>query len=149
VNYGGDSHLVQLSAFRRQSLQQSRGLAAVALQPLDDLRQALDVGPEHRTAAIGGPAVAVEPDEVDVGGPRGDPFLQNLRALVDQRIEAALQYFGVAYPTLRRALPGREVADDLLDDGGVDGLSILVVVIIARPRLLPPPAVLAQDLADG
>src|SRR6218665_3725716 len=45
----------------------------------------------HGPAAVHGPAVAVDPHHVDVGGTHGHALLQDLGALVDHGIDAALQ----------------------------------------------------------
>src|SRR6218665_2937552 len=45
----------------------------------------------HGAAAVHGPAVAVDPHHVDVGGTHGHALLQDLGALVDHGIDAALQ----------------------------------------------------------
>src|SRR5580704_3807712 len=89
-------------ALRRQLLQQRRGLEIVAelglkfLEPGEHRLQSDRVGVEHRAAAIDRPAVAVDPDDVDVGGALGFTLFEDFRALVDHRIEAALEDFSVA-----------------------------------------------------
>src|SRR3569832_802103 len=60
------------------------------VHPLGDHGRPNQVRPEHRPAAIDRPAVAVDPDDIDVRGAKRDAFLQDLRPLVDHRIEAAL-----------------------------------------------------------
>ena len=50
----------------------------LALQPRDDLVVSFGVGPEHRAAAIDRPAIAIDPDHIDVGRALGDAFLQDL-----------------------------------------------------------------------
>src|SRR5207302_8027485 len=50
----------------------------------------------HRPAAIGREAVAGEVDHVDVGGAQRDAFLEDVRALVGERVHAALDDFLIA-----------------------------------------------------
>src|SRR5438132_11082901 len=57
----------------------------------DNPRQAGGIGPEHRSAGGGGPAIAVEPDDINVGGALRDPLFQDSRAFVDHGIEQPLQ----------------------------------------------------------
>src|SRR5690606_5199910 len=68
-------------------------LGRVLLEFVHDGSQADRIGVVHRTAPIGGPAVAIDPHDVDVGCANGNAFFQNLRALVDHRIDATLQNF--------------------------------------------------------
>src|SRR5215212_11315025 len=102
---------------------------------------------EHRTAAIDRPAIAVDPDDIDVGGANGDALLQDLRALVDHGIDAALQDLLVRDRPPLDSLPGREVEDDLLHELGGLGIAVLVVIVEAGTRLLAATILLAEDLA--
>ena len=103
----------------------------------------------HRAAAVDRPAVAVDPDDVDVGRPDRDALLQNLRALVDHRVEAALEDLVAADLALVDALGGAEVGDDLLDlRVGRRGAGFRVVDVVAAAVLLAAPAGFAEDLAD-
>src|SRR6266496_538421 len=88
---------VESLAFLCQADKQRRWLplrALVALlEPLDCVQhfvQAYGVGIEHRSAAIRRKAIAGEIDHVDVGGAQRDAFLQNVRAFVGKRVDAAL-----------------------------------------------------------
>lgn len=74
--------------FRRPD--QSALIDVHAVDQRGDLRQAETVRPVHGAAAMGGEAVAVNPDHVDVAGARGDALFKKKRAFVDQRAEAAL-----------------------------------------------------------
>ena len=74
-------------------------LAVLALEVADarvDLVQAHRVGVEHRPAAPGRKAVAVDVDQVDVGRALGNAFLEDLRAFVHQRVDRALDDLLVA-----------------------------------------------------
>src|SRR3982751_5859351 len=62
----------------------------LALQAGDDLVEALGIRPEHRAAAIDRPAVAVDPDDVDVGGALRHLFVEDFRALVDHGVKRPL-----------------------------------------------------------
>ena len=58
--------------------------------PVEQRRQTDGVGIEHRAAAIAREAIARRPDHIDVGRAQRDALLQNAEALVEQRIQAAL-----------------------------------------------------------
>src|SRR5215813_8268031 len=57
-----------------------------------DVRQADAVGVVHRSARPYRPAVAIDPDHVDVARAHGDAFIENARALVDHREDQPLEY---------------------------------------------------------
>ncbi len=114
------------------------------------LVQADAVGVVHRPAAEGREAVAVEVDDVDVAGALGNAFLENLRALVDQREDAALDDvllvqrlpLDALFP--RRGFQhGREVG--ILLRGAVAGF----VAVVAGTGLLPEHAGGAELVRDG
>src|SRR5215510_12451312 len=70
------------------------GIPALVLefeQPVAQCPEPDRIGPEHGTASIDGPAVAVDPDHVDVAGADSDLLIEDLGALVDHRIEEPLQ----------------------------------------------------------
>src|SRR4051794_19770530 len=50
--------------------------------------EAYGIGIEHGTAAPCGETVAVEVDDIDIHGAKGNTFFDNARAFVDQSIEA-------------------------------------------------------------
>ena len=84
-------------ALGHQPLDKGRGLPDIAvaclveaLDCLQYLGQPRLVGPEHRPAAIDREAVAIDIGHIDVGGAQRDAFLENLRPLVDQRQNAAI-----------------------------------------------------------
>src|SRR6266850_4146424 len=72
------------------------GLLGVIRKTVGDVLQPDLVGIEHRAAAIDRPAVAIEPDHVDVARTRRDALFEDARALVDHRVHHALQNFVVA-----------------------------------------------------
>src|ERR1700730_5457076 len=82
-----------------ETLQQWRGLPPIAEAPLKfadalvDLFQADGVGVPHRSTGIRGKAVAIEIDDVDVHGAKRDAFFEEARALVNQRVDAAIDDF--------------------------------------------------------
>src|ERR671920_319632 len=108
-------------------------LEALALEALDDLSEPLGVGPEHRAAAPDRPAVAVDPDDVDVGGALGHAFLEDLRPLVDHRVEGALDDLLIADLAGLAARLGPEVVDDLRLPRGRGGAALLVIIVEAPP----------------
>src|SRR5579883_1678259 len=88
--------IVEALPLARQARQQRRWAPMIAegVAELLDLPmhcvEADQVGCEHRSAAIGGEAVAIHINHVNVARPGGDPLFENIRAFVDQRIETAL-----------------------------------------------------------
>src|SRR5215213_4166801 len=90
------------------------GARGELLQPLDDPPGADLVGVEHRAAAPGRPAVAVEPDHVDVAGPGSDALVENARALVDHRVDQALDDLLPRDQPARHAEARRDAGDEPL-----------------------------------
>src|SRR3546814_1983447 len=95
----GDADLTQApleSALRRRLfLQQRRDLEAVLFQRRRDLVSAFQPRPEHRTAAIDRPAIAIYPHDIDVARALCLAFGEDQRAFVDHRIEGALDDLGL------------------------------------------------------
>src|SRR6218665_312461 len=87
-------------------------------------------------AAVHGPAVAVDPHHVDVGGTHGHALLQDLGALVDHGIDAALQDLVVRHLAGGDALLAGEVADHALHQLGRLRRALPVVVVEAGAGLL-------------
>src|SRR3546814_4264133 len=102
----GDADLTQApleSALRRRLfLQQRRDLEAVLFQRRRDLVSAFQPRPEHRTAAIDRPAIAIYPHDIDVARALCLAFGEDQRAFVDHRIEGALDDLGLADLALDR-----------------------------------------------
>src|SRR6202034_2972085 len=121
-------------------------LAPKFLQLRQHRLQSDGVGVEHRAAAIDWPAVAVDPDDVDVGRALCFALFENLRPFVDHRIDAALEDFGVADLALLDSLRFGEVADDPLDMRGGVGRARCVVIVEPGARLLAAPALLAKNI---
>src|SRR5205814_5050361 len=120
----------------------------LAPQTLDDLAQPFGVGPEHRTAAIDRPAVAVDPHDIDVRRALGDALLEDFRALVDHRVERALDDLLIADLAPLDALLLREILDDLLDHRRRARPPFVVIIVEARALLLAPTVDRAQRVAD-
>src|SRR5579864_5439412 len=86
-------------AIFRQALQQWRGLPILAVDSLKiadsivNFLQADGVGIKHRPAAMRRESISVEINNVDVDGAEGEAFLQNPRAFIDERVDAALDDF--------------------------------------------------------
>src|SRR5690349_20866656 len=68
----------------------------LTLQTLDNLVEADRVRPSHRAAAIDRPAIAVDPDHIDVGRALRHAFFEDLRALVHHSVECAVDDLLVA-----------------------------------------------------
>src|ERR1051326_9375291 len=84
-------------ALGREARQQRRrlerlvaGALRIGGEPVADPGEPDLVGVGHRAAAPHRPAVAVDPDHVDVARPTGDALLEDARALVDHRVDHAL-----------------------------------------------------------
>src|SRR5438552_3492514 len=121
----------------------------MGLKTGDDLRQANRISPEHRSAGGGGPAIAVEPDDVDVGGALCDALLKDPRALVDHRMKQPLQYLlilDLARP-IAPALGERD--DDRFDFRGRSSNPLCVVVVVPLRRFLATPIALAEQIANA
>src|SRR5262245_37558214 len=101
-------------------VQERGGLPVVATELLPVREHAVaeclepdrEVGPEHRAAAVDRPAVAVDPDHVNVTGPYGDLLLEDLSAFVHHRVEQALQDLLVRDQAACDTELGRDIDDD-------------------------------------
>src|SRR5215218_5837153 len=62
----------------------------LAPEAVDDGGKPFGISPEHRPAAIDRPAVAEDPDDIDVGSSLRHAFLEDFRALVDHGVERPL-----------------------------------------------------------
>src|SRR5215469_4665257 len=109
-------------AFGGEALEQRRGLErrivgllGIIRETIGDMLEANAVGPEHRAAAIDRPAIAIEPDHVDVARTGRDALLQDARTLVDHRIHHALQDLVVRDLAALAPEPGQRLVDQLLD----------------------------------
>src|SRR5712692_10351626 len=84
-------------AFGGEPVQEGSRLPDVALRLLPLLHPVADglepdlVRPEHRAAPVDRPAVAVDPDHVDVARADRELLLEDLRSLVHHRVEQALE----------------------------------------------------------
>src|SRR6516164_8771692 len=104
---------------------------------------------EHRTATIHRPAVAVDPDYVDVGCPLRLAFFQDFGALVDHRIDAPRQNLVIGNWAALDALLGGKVENDLFDQRRGLRMPRLVIIVVTSAGLLSAPIHLTQDFADG
>src|SRR5258707_4267493 len=130
---------------------QQRGRSpAESLHPPYHRGQAHRVRVEHGAAAEGRESVAREVDEVHVGRPLGDPLVEDLRALVHQCEDAAVDDLVIRDAAARDASLAA-VGDDHLVDGGIgEGVAATrLVAIPARARLLPQAALLAEAGCEG
>src|SRR5580704_2574630 len=64
---------------------------AIAVQALEQRRQPDRLGMKHRTAAIARESVARAPDNIDIAGTLRDALFEDSEALVDERIQTALE----------------------------------------------------------
>src|SRR2546428_6483 len=103
------------------------------------------VRPEHRAAPVDRPAVAVDPDHVDVARADRELLLEDLRSLVHHRVEQALEDLLVRdRAALDRLLPG-DLEDNLLDVGIGDRRAVAALVaVIAGAGLLAEAPELAE-----
>src|SRR4029434_6169859 len=92
------------------------------------------------------PAVAIDPDHVDVAGPDRDLLFEDLGALVDHRIEQAGQALVLADLAAGDALLARDLDDDLLHVriGNRSAVAFLVAEVASAGLLAE-----AAQLADA
>src|SRR5436190_2290188 len=118
-----------------------------ALHRLDDVEKALLVGIVHRPAAEEREAVAGEVDHVDVARAHRDAFVDDLGALVDERVDQTLDDLLVADLPRRDAEPGTVLLDHVGDDLARDRVALARhVVVPAGTGLLAEAAQLAQQV---
>jgi len=140
-------------AFRHPSLEQRRRLPECGIgargggEPLhaaEHIGQALEVGVKHRPAAVPGEAVPGHIRNIDVGGAERDAFLENARAFVHQRKDAAADDLALVDSARRdadfRAVRGNQRVDGRIGDG--------LVPLRAHRRLLAEAADLAETVGD-
>src|SRR5438876_12416000 len=121
----------------------------MGLKARNNLLQANRISPEHRSAGGGRPAIAVEPDDVDVGGALRDALFKDPRALVDHGIKQPLQdllILNLAWPI---APPLGERGDDRFDFCGRSRDPLCIVVVVPLRRLLAAPVALAEQIANA
>src|SRR6266550_3288303 len=107
------------------------------------------IGIEHRAAAIDRPAIAIEPDHVDIARTRGDALFQYPRALVDHRIHHALEDFLVADDAALAAKPCQGLVDQLLDVRiGQRRARTALIFVVTLAGLLAEASGLAQRVRD-
>src|SRR5579864_831402 len=89
----------KLLAFFRQALQKRTRLPKLAVLLVEFFNAVMDffqtdgVGIPHRPTAIGREAVAVQVNDVDIDCTKGIALLEDARAFVDKRIDAAIDDF--------------------------------------------------------
>src|SRR6185369_4123875 len=143
----GGSAAVETLTRARQMRQQRRGrevlrahLPAVVQQAFVDDFKADLIGMEHRAAAVGREAQALQPDDVDLVRPRYHALLDEACSLIDHGIKAALEDFrigdGAPRDAARGAVPGDEGAHLRVRQRA----ALRVVAVPARPALLPEAA---------
>src|SRR5581483_5924007 len=150
---------VERLAFGREPREQRRRLPEFrvarigrgeALHAADHPVQPDGVRVEHRPAAIQREPVAREIHHVDVRRAQRDAFFEYARALIDQRVDAALDDFLVADLARRHALLLAEVDDQLLDRRIGNRVALAgLVAIPAAAGFLPEAAELAQAIGNA
>src|SRR5712692_11602126 len=142
-------------ALARELLQERRRAPEVAVRAVEALHirehpiEPDRVGVEHRPAAPSREAVAGDVDDVDVGGAQRDALLEQLGALVDQRVDGALDDLVVGDRLARHAEPLRLRQDQLFDLGVRQRrAAALVVAVPAGIGLLPVAAPLADLVGE-
>src|SRR5579883_1161057 len=135
----------------RELLEKWRGAPPEAMRLVEALHIGIDlveadrVGIEHRPAAPGGEAIAGEIDHVDIAGAERDTFFEDLRALIHQRIDRALDDLLIRDGFTRNPEALRFRDDHLLDLGiGQRRAASLLIAIPAGIGLLAETALLAD-----
>src|SRR5689334_2510095 len=85
------------------------------VEPFDDPGRPFETGPEHRATLADGKTVAIGPDDIDVGGTGRDLLLEDLRPLIDQGVERALDDLVRTDRTRHDATLGGLFTDQRLD----------------------------------
>src|SRR6202041_1459545 len=107
------------------------------------------IGIEHRAAAIDRPAIAIEPDHIDIAGARRDLFFENSRAFIDHRIHHALEDFLVADDAALAPQTLQRLVDQLLDFGiGQRRPRTGFIFVVALAGLLAEASGFAQSVRD-
>ena len=125
------------------------GLRRKALDGAHDVVEADHVSVEHRSAAIQRESITGQVDDVDVGCAQRDAFLDDARALVHQRIDAAVYDFAVG-DLARRDSAFLAIVDDHRIDHRV-GQRIATtrrILVPAHSGLLPETSQFAQLVGD-
>src|SRR4029077_12171455 len=118
-------------------------------QPVGDVLETDLVGIEHRAAAIDRPAIAIEPDHVDIARTRRDTFFEDARTLVDHRVHHALEDLVVRDHALLAAEALQGLVDQLFDFRiGQRRARPCLVFVIALAGLLAETAGFAQRIRD-
>src|SRR5262249_13405336 len=118
-------------------------------ETIGDVLQPDRVGPEHRTAAVDRPAIAIEPDHVDVARTRRDALFEDARPLVDHRVHHALEDLVVADIAALLAELLHGLVDQLLDIGiGQRRARAPLILVVALASLLTEAAGFAERVRD-
>lgn len=67
----------------------TRVLSLEVVHELDDATKASGISKVHGSSSVDRPAVAIDPDDINVRGASGDALLEDLEALVDEGQHAA------------------------------------------------------------
>jgi hypothetical protein len=134
--------IAECFAVFRQVLEQRRGFpkrteVLVELgNAFVDFVESNAVGIPHRAATIGWESIAVYIDDVQIGGAQGIALLEDARAFIHRRINAAVHDFLRRNFALWDAGPGAPPANERRDFGIGFSTALGVVFIPAATRLL-------------
>ena len=104
---------------------------------------------EHRTSAVAGKSVAVNPDQVDVARSKGEAFFEDPGAFIDEGEDAALDNLVSGERAALDAELPRHALDEERNLGIGDGrAAAFLVAIEARAGLLPEPSELANPIGN-
>ena len=146
----------ELAAFPGQPLEEggrSHPLSLLLVEPghaVVHLLHADLVRVEEGTAAVARKAIAVDPDQIDVARPERDAFLQDLRPLVDEGVDASLHDLFLG----EGATPDAELTGNAFDESldrriGNRRAAAFLVAVEAGSRLLAEASQLADPIGDA
>src|SRR5712691_2900551 len=148
------TEITEALALFRQPLEKRRGRPGLAVTGVEGRHVGVDllepdlVGVEHGAAAVAREAVAVEVGDVDVARAKRDALLEDARALVDERPEAAREHLVVADRAPRDAAVFRASGDDRLHRGiGLGRARAGLVAVPSGGGLLAEAPLLAEPIA--
>src|SRR5580704_1917277 len=136
----------------RKALEERSGLPDFAVLTLEfgdaliNLFEADGVGVPHRAAAMRGKSVAVDINNVDIRSAQRVAFLENARALIDQRVEATVRNFLGGDLTLRNAGFCDPFGDKLSHKRIRSRAALVVVLVPTSAGFLAVPAELAKAI---
>ena len=119
------------------------------LKRRDNLAFAFQRAPEHRAAAIDRPAIAIDPDDIDIRRALGFAFFKDFIAFVDHGIERALDDFLIADLTLGQVGRCAELFYDRKRLGTWRANALFIIIVKALAVFLTKTASRTQRIADS